>query len=110
MTGTESDPEFDEVQRRFRERVARDHDRLTALWRALAESRDDSAVDPRWREIEDIAHGLYGAGGTFGYPAISRAAAVLERHVAAQPRGPAAGPPPRAPRGGGVGEARGGGG
>jgi len=90
MTGTESDPAFDEVQRRFRERVTRDHDRLTALWRALAESREDSAVDPRWREIENIAHGLYGAGGTFGYPAISRAAAVLERHVAAQPRRPAA--------------------
>ena len=90
MNESEPDPEFDEVQRRFRERVARDHDRLTALWRALAESRNDSAADPRWREIEDIAHGLYGAGGTFGYPAISRAAAALERHVAAQPRRPAA--------------------
>ena len=54
MTGTESDPEFDEVQRRFRERVARDHDRLTALWRALAESRDDSAADPRWREASSV--------------------------------------------------------
>lgn len=90
MSEAGPDPESDEVQRRFRERAARDRERLAALWRTLAESREDSAADPRWREIEDIAHGLYGAGGTFGYPAISRAAATLERHVAAQPRRPAA--------------------
>ncbi|HWL82783.1 MAG TPA: diguanylate cyclase [Roseomonas sp.] len=51
---------------------------LTALWEALTRRPWDAAVRAGVAELSLAAHQLAGAGGTFGLPAISAAAAPLE--------------------------------
>lgn len=64
---------FEALREKFRERCARELARL---------SEPDLAVE----ELRVLAHGLAGAGGTFGFPEVSAAAADLEE---ALDRGPA---------------------
>ncbi|KQW78743.1 hypothetical protein ASC65_15615 [Brevundimonas sp. Root1279] len=54
---------------RFRERCAVDLVALESLWRDGVRSGDDLRV---------LAHGLAGSGGTFGFPAVSKAAALVD--------------------------------
>ncbi len=54
---------------RYRERCAVDLAALETLWNEGVRSGDDLRV---------LAHGLAGSGGTFGFPAISEAAALVD--------------------------------
>jgi CheY-like chemotaxis protein len=66
---------LDAMRREFRLRVERDLVRLADLWSAL----DDSPVAAKTIcGIRNVAHGLAGAGGIFGFKDISNAAAQLE--------------------------------
>jgi CheY-like chemotaxis protein/HPt (histidine-containing phosphotransfer) domain-containing protein len=59
----------------FLRRVGDDADALAQCWSAYAKAPGSAALLTR---IRDIAHGLAGAGGIFGFPAISGAASTLE--------------------------------
>lgn len=64
----------------FRERARRDRasaDRLMAMLTGL----DWARLAPALAELEALAHGLAGAGGTFGFPALSETAARVERRL-----------------------------
>jgi HPt (histidine-containing phosphotransfer) domain-containing protein len=54
---------------RFRERCAVDLAALERLWRDGVRSGDDLRL---------LAHGLAGSGGTFGFRAVSEAAALVD--------------------------------
>lgn len=54
---------------RFRERCVTDLAALEALFSAGVRSGD---------ELRQLAHALSGAGGTFGFPMVSEAAAVVD--------------------------------
>jgi HPt (histidine-containing phosphotransfer) domain-containing protein len=69
---------------RFRERALVDRTALSEI-AALLEQRDDAAA--RREEVQQIAHRLAGAGGTFGYPEISASAAELDDLAASHPNG-----------------------
>jgi CheY-like chemotaxis protein len=62
-------------------RVQRNADTLFRCWSALAEDR---MLPSTLVEIRDVAHGLAGAGGIFGFPRISEAAADLEEAALAE--------------------------
>ena len=64
----------DEGARRLGERVGV----LASAWEALSRRPWDAAVRAGISDLADSAHGLTGAGGTFGLPALSAAAAPLE--------------------------------
>jgi chemotaxis protein histidine kinase CheA len=83
---------FAAIERHFRRRVARDRDRLVDLWQAVAAvpGAEVPAADRRLVILGDIAHGLVGTGGTFGFPALSEAASPLEALVDARSRDRAA--------------------
>jgi chemotaxis protein histidine kinase CheA len=83
---TAASAEFAAIERHFRRRVARDRARLLDLWQEVAAiaGEDASAADRYFGVIGDIAHGLLGTGGTFGFPALSEAAAPLEALVDAR--------------------------
>ena len=69
-----------EVLAPFLARLERDARRLAALRDGLAAAgAPPLAADPRWAELDRLAHGLAGAGGTFGFPEISAAAEDVER-------------------------------
>ena len=69
-----------EVLAPFRARVAREARRLAALRDGLAAAGAPPLLeDPRWPELDRLAHGLAGAGGTFGFPEVSAAAEDIER-------------------------------
>jgi CheY-like chemotaxis protein len=58
----------------FLKRASGDADALVLCWLALAQEALPSVLV----RIRDVAHGLAGAGGIFGFPQISDAAASLE--------------------------------
>jgi hypothetical protein len=69
-----------EVLAPFRVRLERDARRLAAIRDGLAAAGAPPLVDdPRWAELDRLAHGLVGAGGTFGFPEVSAAAEDVER-------------------------------
>ncbi|HEX7007072.1 MAG TPA: Hpt domain-containing protein [Alphaproteobacteria bacterium] len=72
-------PLSDPVQA-FRERAKRDRARTDRLMARLDGLRWRRAAQPL-AELEALAHGLAGAGGTFGFPALSETAARLERRL-----------------------------
>ncbi len=59
----------------FLQRVSRDADALFECWSGLA---DKETLPSVLRRIRELAHGLAGAGGIFGFPQISDAASELE--------------------------------
>ncbi len=63
----------------FRLRAARDRDRIARLAGMLRAESDWHLVAGTHSALEDLAHGLSGTGGTFGFPALSVAAARVER-------------------------------
>ena len=63
----------------FRRRALRDRECIVALARRLEESTAWSRVAKPLQALEVVAHGLAGAGGTFGFPHVSEAAARVER-------------------------------
>jgi CheY-like chemotaxis protein len=73
-----SDDPFDELRDAFLQRVRKDANALARLRFALEDS--DSATDAL-SGIKNIAHGLAGAGGIFGFAEISDTAAALEDEV-----------------------------
>ena len=78
MTGTPGLPV--EVLVAFRARMRQDGERLASLGAALAEeSAQPLAEDPRRDELDRIAHGLVGAGATFGFAEVTAAAEDVER-------------------------------
>jgi HPt (histidine-containing phosphotransfer) domain-containing protein len=68
--------ELDAVRGAFVRRVNQDADALLQYW--SAEEPNSPALLSR---IKHIAHGLAGAGGIFGFPQISSAAAKLEEAI-----------------------------
>jgi CheY-like chemotaxis protein len=74
-----SDDPFDELRDAFLLRVRKDANALARLRFALEDS--NSATDAL-SGIKNIAHGLAGAGGIFGFAEISDTAAALEDEVA----------------------------
>jgi HPt (histidine-containing phosphotransfer) domain-containing protein len=64
----------------FRERASRDRDRTGRLMAALTDPSRARLAQPL-AELEALAHGLAGAGGTFGFPALSETAARVERRL-----------------------------
>jgi CheY-like chemotaxis protein len=73
-----SDDPFDELRDAFLQRVRKDANALTSLRFALEDS--NSATDAL-SGIKNIAHGLAGTGGIFGFAEISDTAAALEDEV-----------------------------
>jgi HPt (histidine-containing phosphotransfer) domain-containing protein len=71
----------------FRARMATDRMRIAELWDA-AEGGAAADADPALAQVERLAHRLAGAGGTFGYAALSEAAFAAEDRVAALRREP----------------------
>lgn len=63
----------------FRQRAARDRARLSRLAERVRHQGARPRMAKSLAEIEELAHGLAGAGGVFGYPSLSAAAARLER-------------------------------
>jgi HPt (histidine-containing phosphotransfer) domain-containing protein len=63
----------------FRQRAHRDHGRVVRLAARLRNLSVWSHIARPLAELEDIAHGLAGASGVFGYPALGEAAAKVER-------------------------------
>ena len=63
------------LRRRFVERTAREREQIALLLQDLCAGIPS---DERLTELRCIAHGLAGAGGTFGFPAISDAAGRVE--------------------------------
>jgi HPt (histidine-containing phosphotransfer) domain-containing protein len=76
----------------FRTRLAADRRALeqlaAGLWRLAPSARQQ-----RLAAIESLAHGLAGAGGTFGFVAIGEAALALEDLLIEQRQGLLAGEP-----------------
>jgi HPt (histidine-containing phosphotransfer) domain-containing protein len=68
---------------RFIERAAADRDRLAQARARLSLPEGDPVAAAA--EIERLAHGLAGAGGTFGFPEVSVAAEEVEAAALAQP-------------------------
>lgn len=84
MTDAAADADDDrlppEVLAPFLARLERDARRLAALRDGLAAAgAPPLALDPRWAELDRLAHGLVGAGGTFGFSEVSAAAEDVER-------------------------------
>ncbi|HWX49245.1 MAG TPA: diguanylate cyclase [Roseomonas sp.] len=76
------EPELHEALRRLRNEGARRLGEqvqvLATSWEVLSRRPWDAAVRAGIRELAESAHRLAGAGGTFGLPALSAAAAPLE--------------------------------
>ena len=73
------DTRFGRLRSGFLARVDRDFCALAGHWSML---EDGTSVLPSLVAIRNIAHGLAGAGGIFGFDDISDAAAALEEAVA----------------------------
>jgi HPt (histidine-containing phosphotransfer) domain-containing protein len=70
----------------FRARLRRDAARLATLRDALAdEGAQALADDPHRMELEQLAHGLVGAGATFGFAEVTAAAEDVERLTGLRP-------------------------
>jgi len=72
------DERFDVLRAVFLKRVGND---ATALMKHRCAIKDGKAAAVAMRGIKDIAHGLAGAGGIFGYSEISDAAAAVEHAI-----------------------------
>lgn len=73
------------VDARLATLAARFRERAMADWAALSEiaaDLDRGKAAGHGQSVQQIAHRLAGAGGTFGYPGISAMAAELEELVA----------------------------
>lgn len=68
----------------FVERVQRDRDRISGLLRKLPEVTGARAAGVILTEIEEIAHGLAGAAGVFGFSAAGEAALAVEDAIRAR--------------------------
>jgi CheY-like chemotaxis protein len=79
---------FDELRNVFLQRVRKDANALASLRVALEDS--NSATDAL-SGIRNIAHGLAGAGGIFGFAEISDTAAALEDEIVRQHTGSGSG-------------------
>jgi CheY-like chemotaxis protein len=73
-----ADGRFDALRNIFIKRV---DDDAAALARHRSALKNSKAVAAALAKIGDIAHGLAGAGGIFGFPEISDAAASLEEAI-----------------------------
>lgn len=73
-----ADGRFDALRNIFLKRV---DDDAAALARHRSALKNSKAVAVALARIGDIAHGLAGAGGIFGFPEISDAAASLEQAI-----------------------------
>jgi HPt (histidine-containing phosphotransfer) domain-containing protein len=62
----------------YRDRAIRDRNSIARLMAQIAES-PWVRLAPPLNELEALAHGLAGTGGTFGFPALSDTAARVER-------------------------------
>jgi chemotaxis protein histidine kinase CheA len=76
----EADGGLPDPEEAFRRRCRRDRARLDALHHRIAVA-DAEPPDAALAELQEVAHGLYGAGGTFGFDGISAAAGGLELMV-----------------------------
>ena len=74
-----------EVRAAFLARLEQDARRLAALCDGLAAAGLPPPGDPRWAELDRLAHGLAGAGGSFGFPELSAAAEDVERLTGLSP-------------------------
>jgi chemotaxis protein histidine kinase CheA len=74
----------------FRIRAKADRARLLRLRRRVDSTDTRPASDGALAAVEELAHGLAGCGGVFGFPGISTAAAQLERLVERHRRSKAA--------------------
>jgi chemotaxis protein histidine kinase CheA len=74
MNGT-FEIQLETLRHKFRERAAMQSDTLERL---LSDLEGDSIRTGAQKEIQQIAHSLAGAGGTFGFLGISARAAALE--------------------------------
>jgi CheY-like chemotaxis protein len=72
------DARLGEMQHKFLRRIDSDLVRLAAHWSAL---ENGGAVPSSLAGMRNIAHGLAGAGGIFGFDEISDAAATVEEAV-----------------------------
>jgi HPt (histidine-containing phosphotransfer) domain-containing protein len=90
VAGLEDDPGAEELRRYFAGRLP---DRLTEVEEAGAAARETGWAAEPLRRFHRLAHSLVGAGSTFGFPAITEHARVLERLLKAHLEG---GPPPLA--------------
>lgn len=75
------DSRLDSLKRAFLNRVSEEAIELMECRTSL---QMEYVAKETWAKIECIAHGLAGAGGIFGFPEISRAAAALETIVIAE--------------------------
>jgi len=64
----------------FRERAIRDRSKTHRLMAQLSDLTWARLAQPL-AELEALAHGLAGAGGTFGFPELSETAARVERRL-----------------------------
>ena len=65
---------------RFRGRMASER---VALQNIVSDLERGGPIDQSTEEVRRIAHGLAGAGGTFGFAGVSACAAALEEFVSA---------------------------
>jgi HPt (histidine-containing phosphotransfer) domain-containing protein len=65
---------FLELRKKFVRRCAGDRNAIAEAWKRLEASRDSEAR----KDLLHLAHGLAGAGGTFGFDGLSRCAADAE--------------------------------
>jgi HPt (histidine-containing phosphotransfer) domain-containing protein len=63
----------------FLTRAARDRARIAELARLLRDAGPWPRVAAAHGELEKLAHGLAGSGGTFGFPSVSDTAERVER-------------------------------
>jgi CheY-like chemotaxis protein/HPt (histidine-containing phosphotransfer) domain-containing protein len=82
------DDPLDELRLAFRQRAKKDAAMLTGLRTALQDSTDTPAT---LAGIRQLAHGLAGAGGIFGFVEISDTAAALEKEVIQEASDPSSG-------------------
>jgi chemotaxis protein histidine kinase CheA len=80
----------DDPDAAFRVRAAADRTELTRLAQSLHGRNTISRDDDVLATLEELAHGLAGTGGVFGFPGVSTAAEKLERLAERQMRAKAA--------------------
>lgn len=76
--GPQYSEKFTELRKRFAARSSENTARLETLLGRLGGDASDETV----REIEQIAHKLTGAAGTFGFPALGSLADAVEQEIA----------------------------
>jgi diguanylate cyclase (GGDEF)-like protein len=72
------DLELRDLQQYFAGRLPERLEEIESTWKEVRDS--GWALDPL-RELHRLSHSLSGAGGTFGYPEVTRTARALERYL-----------------------------